>query len=154
MSLNCVPTRACLRPGHVLRHALVGTQFYDMALSGRSSSTFPSRDAVIRHALVGTQLFDMHGRDTVLHVWSECSFTTCPDWDAVLRHAMVGTQLFGTCPGRDRSFTTCMVGMQFHDMYGRECSFTTCPGLDAVSRHAMVGTQLFGIPGSERRLTP
>ena len=41
-------------------HVLVGTQLY-MPWSGHNFTTCPSRDAVLRHALVGTQIYDMPG---------------------------------------------------------------------------------------------
>ena len=56
------------------RHALVGTQFYDMLWSEHSYSTCPGRDAILQHYMVGTQ------------------FNTYPGLDAVLRHCLVGTQ--------------------------------------------------------------
>ena len=51
-----------------------------------------------------------------------------------------------------RSFTTCMVGMQFY-MPWSAGSFMTCPSLDATLRHAMVETQLFSMPWSRRSFT-
>ena len=49
----------------VLRHVLVGTQFYDMSWSGHSFTTCPGRDTVLQHALVGTQFSDLP--------WSRCT---------------------------------------------------------------------------------
>ena len=104
----------------VIRHALVGTQLFNMSWSGRSFTTCPDRDAVIRHALVGTQLYDM--------TWPGRSYSICPGRAAVIRHALVGTQLY--------------------DMPWSGRSYTTCPGRDAVLRHDLVRTQLFNMSWS------
>ena len=73
-------------------------------------------DSAVRHALVGTQFYNMPGR---------VQFYGMPGRGAVLRHALAGSQFcdmpklgrsFTTCTGARRSFTTCMVGMQFYDM--------------------------------------
>ena len=64
----------------VIRHTLVGTQFYDMPWTGRSFFiTSPVRDKVLPYTLIVTPFYDMSG--------SERSFQ-----DAVLRMVLVGTQ--------------------------------------------------------------
>ena len=64
----------------------VGTQLYDIPVSGRSCTTYPCRDAVVRHTRVWTQLYNIpvSGR----------SCTAYPCRDAVVRHTRVGTQLY------------------------------------------------------------
>ena len=62
---------------HSLRHARVGTQYYDTSWSGRSDFTCPGLDTV----------YDMRCFNIVLlHV---------PGWDAVIQHAMIMIYFYG-----------------------------------------------------------
>ena len=100
-----------------LRHALVGTQFYDKPWSGCSLRHAWS-GLSLRHALVGTKFYDM--------LWSGGSLTTCHSRYAVSRHVLVMTQIYDI-HWSGRNFTICLVGTQVYGMPWSGRSFMTSP---------------------------
>ena len=70
--------------------------------------TCPGRDAVLRHALVGTQFFRCMVAMQFYHMpWSGCSFTTYLGRDTAIRHTCVMLQRGYSGDGCDLASTLC-----------------------------------------------